>query len=91
MMALIEGLRKTFHYPDAPEFLESTQGKSEAFKEMRVRLASDPVKRADSMKRLDVALEELLTSTDAYTLVPQRKHPELAELESIARALSNSD
>lgn len=88
---LIDHLRQRFSYVESPMFRREVQDKSEAYVTMRRRLESEPTKRAAHLQSFTSALRCILSSRDAYDLVPTERHPELDALGSLLHQLANPD
>jgi hypothetical protein len=86
MAAIIEGLYEAFDYEHSPEFQDKVSGKSEQVQTMHRKLL-DPSKRKDALQRLGVALTQVLTSDDAFTLIPSCNHSRLTELRKLTQSL----
>ena len=79
---IIHVLYDDFDYTKSPEFLRSTEGKSEGFRAMKVRLLTSE-KRAEALRRFSEALEGILDSEEARDLVPASQLPKLDELKRV--------
>ena len=83
-------LLDTFDFSKSPEFLRSLEGKSDEFCSMKRRLIT-PVRRAETLNRLDVALANVLDSDDALDLVEETRHWRIMELRAVLLEVSNPD
>lgn len=87
MAAAIDSIYGSFDYTKSPEFESKIDGKSNAVREMHIRLLNSE-KRADALHRLGNAITSLLHGDDAYQLVAQDQHHLLDELRTSARSIS---
>ncbi len=86
---IIHALRQGFSYLESPVFQRSVAGRSVSFSQMKRRLEDDPTRRAIHASALDGALTVILTSREAYDLVPNGRHVELDTLVKLLRSMSN--
>ena len=91
IMKLLVPLRDSFRYTESPEFLGAVAGKSEAVRQMKMKLASDPVRRKEAQDRFDRTLRDLLLSDEVLSLTPAPAHGTLREIAELVRGLSNPD
>jgi hypothetical protein len=93
MAASIASLLQDFDYLRSTEFEEAVEGKSAAVVAMKRRLALDAVKQAEQRRRFENALGDVLTSDEAYALVPRQQHSVIRGLiETAARLhITNED
>jgi hypothetical protein len=86
---IVHLLRQRFSYLEAPMFQRSLAGKGASFRQMKRRLEDDPKRRAVHACAFDGALSSVLTSGEAYDLVPNGRHVELDTLVELLRGLGN--
>jgi len=87
MAAAIDSIYGSFDYTKSPEFESKLQGKSNAVREMQLRLLNSE-KRADALRRLADAITSVLHGDDAYQLVARNQHHHLDELRTLAMSIS---
>ena len=88
---LVDHLRKRFSYVESPLFVRELQGKSAAYATMRKKLEDEPTRRAAHLQSFTSALRSILSSREAYDLVPTERHTELAALAGLLRQVGNPD
>jgi hypothetical protein len=89
MAEAMSAVYRGFDYTKSPEFRAQVADKPESFVAQRRRLASDPILLAEHRLRLKNALGALLTSREAYQLVPEDQHPRLRRIVTLAYNLAN--
>lgn len=90
-LRIIQGLRARFSFPESPRFASEVQGRSTAYVTLRATMENEPVKKARHVAAFDAALAAVLSSSEAFELVPAARHPELAVLQSLLRQVANPD
>jgi hypothetical protein len=88
---LVDHLRKRFSYVESPRFLHTLAGKSDSYAAMRRKLEDQPTKRVVHLASFNAALRSVLSSRDAYDLVPAERHAELDALADVLRRVGNPD
>lgn len=88
MAQIVKGLYDGFDYASSPEFIKSVEGKSEAFRAMRLKLLS-PAKKTELRKRFGDELARILESPGIYDLVRPSEHERLKELRALLLEVSN--
>ena len=88
-IGLLNGLVDAHDYTASPAFLASVRGRSPSYVAMKARFESTPEKRAMHRQRLLAALGVLLTSDEAYLLIPLNRHTTLDLLRRLASTLAN--
>jgi hypothetical protein len=88
MAGIVNELYDTFNYSRSPEFLRSIEGKSAEFKSMREKLLT-PAKRNEIQRRLDQALEQIMSSDEVFELIEPGRQERIKELRNLLGEVSN--
>lgn len=85
---LVDALLSGFDYLASPEFEKKVNGKPPSVRAMMQRMASEPVRVRESRARLEKALTAILESDEAFQLIPESKHGDLARLLQLIKGMS---
>ncbi len=90
MGTIVDELMTGFDYSHSPQFEEFVAGKSEAYRQARLRQLS-PVRRTEWKAQLADSLTQVLVSEEVLELVPVSHHPKIHELRSLLGRLRNAE
>ena len=90
LAAITSELFDTFDYAKSPEFLRSLEGKSEAFRAMKLKLIT-PERQTEMRKRLGDALVGVIDSDEILVLIEPVRWERIKELRNLLMEVSNPD
>lgn len=88
--AITSELFDAFDYSKSPEFVRSLEGKSEAFRAMKLKLIT-PQRRTEMRKRLGDALARVIDSDEVLELIEPGRWERIKELRNLLTEVSNPD
>jgi hypothetical protein len=87
----VKSLYDDFDFTKSSEFLRSIEGKSNNFAEVKRRLVSDPIKKAEQRARFAGAMIELPDADHLLGMIPEQQRSKVEELARAVADLPNPD